>query len=64
MKTNISAFDGWFRTLLFIVSLCAAIMAGGSLWYLVIPTTILFATALLTWCPIYEMLGLSTAKGH
>ncbi len=62
MKTNLSSFDGWFRTLLFIVSICYAIMAGGTSWLWIIPTGILFVTAVLGWCPIYEMLGLNTEK--
>lgn len=62
MKSNVSAFDGWFRSLLFIVSLCYAVMVGGSSWLWVIPTTILFATAVLAWCPLYEMLGINTNK--
>jgi len=60
MKTNVGSFDGWFRTLLFTLSICYAIMAGGSGWILVALTAILFATAVLTWCPLYEMLGFNT----
>ncbi len=63
MKANVGAFDGMFRTLLFIVSLCYAIMVGGSAWLLIIPTAVLFATAMLKWCPVYEITGLSTNKG-
>ena len=62
MKTNVGSFDGWFRTLLFILSVCYAIMIGGSSWFIVIPTAILFATAVLAWCPLYEILGLDTHK--
>jgi uncharacterized membrane protein AbrB (regulator of aidB expression) len=63
MNANVGAFDGWFRSLLFIISLCYAIMIGGSAWLWMIPTTILFVTALLTWCPLYEMMGINTKKG-
>jgi hypothetical protein len=62
MTKNLGAFDGWFRTLLFIVAVCYAIMAGGAAWYLVIPTAILFATAVFAWCPLYEVFGIRTNK--
>lgn len=60
MKANVGAIDGWFRILFFIVSLCYAILAGGYAWLWVIPTAILFATAALMWCPLYEMFGINT----
>jgi Flp pilus assembly protein TadB len=60
MKVNIGAFDGWVRTLLFLVSVCYAILAGGYAWLWVIPTAILFATVVLMWCPLYEVLGINT----
>ena len=62
MNANVGAFDGWFRTLLFVASLCYAILVGGSSWFFVIPTAILFATAFLMWCPLYEMFGINTNK--
>ena len=62
MNTNIGAFDGWFRTLLFIIAICYAILAGGSAWVWIIPTAVLFVTAVATWCPLYEMLGINTGK--
>jgi len=34
---------------------------GGS-WLWVIPTAILFGTALLSWCPLYAMIGFDTHK--
>ena len=60
MKVKIGAFDGWFRTLLFLVSLCYAVLVGGSAWFWVIPTSILFVTVVLMWCPLYEMFGINT----
>lgn len=60
MKTNIGAFDGAFRTLIFIVSVIYAVMLGQWLW--VIPAAILFASATLMWCPLYAMLGIHTNK--
>ncbi len=62
MKANVCAFDGWFRTLLFIVLLCYAIWVGGSSWLWVIPAAILFSTAFLMWCSLYEMFGINTNK--
>ena len=62
MKANVGSFDGWFRTLLFIVSLCAAILIGGKAWLWVIPTALLFGTAVLKYCALYEILGISTNK--
>jgi hypothetical protein len=64
MKRNVSAFDGWFRTLLFILSLCYAILVGGSSWYVMIPTALLFITAVLAWSPLYEMFGINTNKSE
>ncbi len=60
MKVNVGAFDGWFRILLFIVSICYAILAGGYAWLWVIPTTIFLATSVVMWCPLYAMFGIST----
>lgn len=61
MQTNVGAFDGWFRTLLFILAICYAVFAGGVMaWVLVGVGAVLFATAVLTWCPIYEVVGLNT----
>jgi hypothetical protein len=64
MKSNVSAFDGWFRTLLFVLALCYAVMAGGRTWLWVIPTAVLFVTAVLKWCPLYETFGISTNKSE
>ena len=62
------AFDGWFRTLLFIVALCYAVMAGTLFsWILVGVSAILFGSAVMMWCPIYAMFGISTlpkGAGH
>ena len=60
MKVNVGAFDGWFRILLFIVSVCYAILVGGYAWLWVIPTTVFFATSVVMWCPLYAMFGIST----
>ena len=62
MKKNVGDFDGGFRILLFLIAICYAVLVGGSAWYFVIPTTILFATAVAMWCPIFEMLGIDMYK--
>lgn len=60
MKVNISAFDGWLRTLAFIVSICYAVLVGGYSWLWVIPTAILLLTAIFMWCPLYDMFSINT----
>ncbi|MCS6934905.1 MAG: DUF2892 domain-containing protein [Chitinophagales bacterium] len=64
MKTNIGAFDGWFRTFLFVMALSASIIYGGPVWWLMLPATIFFMTALLRWCPLYDVLGVNTSKTY
>lgn len=58
MEKNIGAFDGWFRILLFMIGMVYAIMWGP--WYVVLPGAILFATAILQWCPLYALVGFRT----
>jgi hypothetical protein len=60
MNTNLGPFDGIVRTLIFITTICYGILSGHYLW--MIPGAILFATAVLTWCPIYAILGLNNHK--
>lgn len=62
MKANVGDFDGWLRILLFIVAICNAILVGGYAWLWVIPAAILFATAVLMWCPLFEMFGINMNK--
>ncbi len=63
MKTNVGAIDGYLRTLFFLVTLCYAVIFGGTVaWILVIPGAILFATVVLMWCPLYAMLDVNTSK--
>lgn len=64
MKTNISAFDGWMRILFFIVTLFFAIFTGSTtLWIIaLVPGLVFFLTAVLTWCPLYDMFGIATAE--
>ena len=58
MKTNLNEFDGFFRSLLFIIAVIVAVMTGQWIW--LIPGAVLFATAVLTWCPLYAMFGFKT----
>ena len=65
MKPNVGGFDGFFRTLIFVITIIYAVMTGHWLW--TIPGAALFATAVLAWCPISAMLGVNTDKmpsGH
>lgn len=63
MTKNVGAIDGYLRTLFFLITLCYAIMFGGTFaWLMVIPGAILFATVVLIWCPLYAMLGINTSK--
>ena len=57
MKTNVGAFDGYFRSLIFIITMLVAIMTVQWLW--LIPGVILFATAILMWCPLYAIFGIN-----
>lgn len=58
MQANVGAFDGAFRTLLFIVSITVAILTGQWLW--ILPGSIFMFTAAAFWCPLYEMFGIKT----
>jgi hypothetical protein len=57
MKSNVGAIDGFFRSLIFIITVIVAVMTGQ--WYWLIPGAILFATAVLMWCPLYAMFGIN-----
>ena len=57
MKTNVGAFDGFFRSLIFIITVIVAVMTGQWIW--LIPGAILFGTAVLMWCPIYALIGIN-----
>lgn len=63
MTRNVGAVDGYLRILFFLVTLCYAIIFGGTAaWILVIPGVIFFATTVAMWCPLYSMLGVNTSK--
>ncbi len=68
MKSNMGAFDGWFRTLLFVVSICYAVLATTALSFILAGVTaVFFGSAVLMWCPLYAMFGLNTnptGKAH
>jgi hypothetical protein len=58
MKQNIGAHEGATRLLLFVVCMIIGIVSGSWLW--VIPGVVLFSTATLNWCPVYELFGFNT----
>lgn len=60
MKKNVGAIDGVIRILIFMIGMIYAILTGA--WYWMVPGTILLVTALVQWCPIYEVLGTGTLK--
>ena len=60
MKANIHEFDGLFRVLLFILSVIWAVMTSQWIW--LVPGGILFATAIISWCPVYAMIGINAKK--
>ncbi len=60
METNVGAFDGYFRALLFVLAVIFAVLTGQWVW--LIPTGILFITAALSWCPIYAITGFNSNK--
>lgn len=60
MENNVGAIDGLLRTLLFVIAVCVAVMTGQWVW--LIPTGILFATAVIFWCPLYAITGVNTNK--
>ena len=62
MKKNVGDFDGGFRILFFLIAICYAVLVGGNAWLWVIPATILFATSVLMWCPLFEMFGINMNK--
>ncbi len=65
MKTNIGSVDGGIRVLIFIVLIINAVLQGTlTAWLWVIPGAILFASALMAWCFLYEMFGITTSKNY
>jgi hypothetical protein len=57
MKTNVGAIDGFFRSLIFVITVIVAVITAQWIW--LIPGTIFFATAVLTWCPLYAIIGIN-----
>lgn len=58
MKKNIGAFDGVFRMILGFVFLAYGILAGP--WWIALFSLIPFVTAALFYCPLYDLVGVST----
>ena len=67
MTTNESTLDRIIRAVVGVVALVVAVVVGmGSLGgiLLVVVGGILVVTAAVGFCPLYRILGLSTAKAH
>jgi hypothetical protein len=60
MKKNIGAADGFIRLLIGIALICYAILAGP--WWIALLSIIPIGTTAAIWCPLYEVLGVSTNK--
>ena len=60
MKKNIGAFDGFVRLLVAMALIVYGILVGPLwlAWLAIIPIATVFAI----WCPVYELLGISTDK--
>lgn len=58
MKKNVGAFDGLFRMLLAVSIIFYAGLAGP--WWLGFIALVPIATAALFYCPLYDMMGIST----
>lgn len=62
MKKNIGAADKWIRIAAGIVLLALIFMIKSDWRWLGLIGVILLGTALLNFCPLYKLLGLSTFK--
>ncbi len=69
-ETNLSMLENIFR---FFAGMIIAILGGflgfyvASVFYILVPVVpVLFITAILGWCPIYELMGINHAdsKAH
>jgi hypothetical protein len=62
MKQNIGSVDKWIRIVVGLVLLSMILWAPGGLKWLGLLGLILLVTALLGFCPLYALLGISTHK--
>ncbi len=66
MKLNIGSADRWIRIIVGIVLILLGIFKfeGTGKWVAIIVGLIPLITALIGWCPLYTLLGISTKKGE
>jgi len=64
MKQNIGSVDKWIRIVLGVVLLSMLLWAPGGLKWFALLGLILLVTALLGFCPLYALLGISTNKAQ
>jgi hypothetical protein len=65
MRTNINNLDRTIRFIFFIVSIALFVMdiiAGWPAYLLITLGTIFMVTSLMSFCPIYKVLGISSLK--
>lgn len=60
MKANVGSADKVVRLILGVALLSLLFVAEGGLRYLGLIGLIPLATALMSWCPLYSLFGLST----
>ncbi len=60
MKKNVGKVDKWIRIILGIALLCLIFIIEGNLRWLGLIGLIPLITGLINYCPLYELLGIST----
>jgi Protein of unknown function (DUF2892) len=58
MKKNVGSFDGFFRMLLAMIIIMYAVLAGP--WWIGLIAIIPILTAAAFYCPILDLMGIST----
>ena len=64
MKNNVGTMDKVIRLILAIVFFSFAFTLEGNLRYLAVIGFIPLLTALISWCPIYRIVGISTCQSE
>ncbi len=64
MKKNVGSVDQWIRWIIGIVLILWGVfgLTGAGKWVAIIIGLIPIITALLGWCPLYQLIGVSTKK--
>ncbi len=65
MKPNVGKLDQTIRYIVTIVLVVAAVLINPYwtwAWFLLIPAVILAFTAGISWCALYQLLGINTCK--